>query len=85
MPVDKLRKAFLEIIKETDFWDGNVANMQVTNATDKAMEIRALMSAEDSPTAWDLRVHIREKMIEYLQENFPEQLPRFRISLEKDS
>ncbi len=85
MPVDKLRQAFLELIKETDLWDGKVANMQVTNATEKSMEIRALMSAEDSPTGWDLKVYMREKIIEYLQENFPDQLPRFRISMEKDS
>lgn len=84
MPVNKLREAFLEMVKETDFWDGNVANMQVTNSTEKTMEIRALMSAADSPTAWDLRVHMREKIIKYLQDNFPDQLPKMRITLEKD-
>jgi len=82
MPVDKLRKAFLEIIKKTDLWDGKVANMQVTNATEKSLELRALMSAPDSPTAWDLRVHMREKILAYLQENFPENLPRTRVSME---
>ncbi len=83
-PVDKLREAFNEIIKEVSFWDGNVANVQVTGTTDKLMEIRALMSAADSPSAWDLRVHIREELIRFLRENYPQHLPKIRISLEKE-
>lgn len=81
VPVDKLRNAFLEMLKETDLWDGNVGVMQVTNASDKSIEIRALMSAADSPSAWDLRVLIREKLICFLQENFPESLPRTRVEM----
>ncbi len=84
MPVEKLREAFLEMVKKTTFWDGNVAVMQVTNATDRIMEIRALMSAPDSPTAWDLRVHIREELIRFLRENYPKHLPKTRVMMEKD-
>ena len=84
MPVEKLREAFLEMVKKTSFWDGNVAVMQVTNATDRMMEIRALMSAPDSPTAWDLRVHIREELIRFLRENYPQHLPKTRVMMEKD-
>jgi len=81
LPVDKLREAFLKILKETDLWDGQVGVMQVTNANDKAMEIRALMSAPNSPQAWDLRVHVREKLIGYLQQQYPESLPRTRVEM----
>lgn len=81
MPVDKLRTAFMEILKGTDLWDGQVGVMQVTDATDRTMEIRALMSAPNSPQAWDLRVHVREKLIAYLQEHFPESLPRTRVEM----
>lgn len=81
MPVDQLRSAFLEILKSTELWDGKVSVLQVTDATDRAMEIRALMSATDSSTAWDLRVYVREKLIAYLQEHFPERLPRTRVEM----
>jgi small-conductance mechanosensitive channel len=81
VPIDLLRKAFLEMLKETELWDGKVGVLQVTNATDRVMEIRALMSAENSPTAWDLRVLIREKLIVYLQEQHPDSLPRTRVEL----
>lgn len=84
MPVDKLREAFLKMVKKTSLWDGNVAVMQVTNATDRMMEIRALMSAPDSPTAWDLRVHIREELIRFLRENYSQHLPKTRVLMEKD-
>lgn len=81
VPVDKLREAFKDILKETDLWDGQVAVMQVTNATDHSLEIRALMSAVNSPTAWDLRVLVREKLIAFLQEKYPHSLPRTRVEL----
>jgi hypothetical protein len=46
------------------------------------MEIRALMSAPDSSTAWNLRCHVREKLIEFLQKNYPQSLPKSRVVLE---
>jgi hypothetical protein len=57
--------------------------MQITNASSQTIEIRALMSASTSPIAWDLRCLVREKLIVFLQENYPESLPRFKIELEK--
>lgn len=81
MPVDLLRQEFLEILKHTELWDGNIANVQVTNATNQALEIRFLVSANDSPTLWDLRVHVREKIIEFLQQKYPDKLPRTRVEV----
>lgn len=44
-----------------------------------------LVSAKDSPTAWDLRVYLREKLVDFIQKNYPEFLPKTRVSLEKQS
>ncbi len=85
VPFDKLREELTRILKTDKNWDEKVNVLQVTNATEKTVEIRALMSAADSPTAWDLRVHVREKLIEYLQKNHPECLPRTRVILEKEN
>jgi small-conductance mechanosensitive channel len=82
--VDKIREAFYQFLEETPFWDKNVKVVQVTNATEKSMEVRLLMSAKNSPTAWDLRVYIREKIIDYLQKEFPDALPKSRVLLEND-
>ena len=43
------------------------------------MEVRVLVSAQDSSSAWDLRVYLREKLIEFIKENYPESLPKTRV------
>lgn len=78
---DALREELTRLLQSTPLWDKNVNVLQVTNATEKSVEIRALMSAKDSGTAWDLRVFIREKLLVYLKDNFPESLPKTRISI----
>ena len=81
LPVDKIREALHSIVRETDLWDGEVAITQVTDAKMNTMEIRCLVSASDASTAFDLRVFVREKLIEYLQKNYPESLPKTRIEV----
>ena len=81
MPVDALRTELTRLLNTTPLWDGNVNVLQVTNATETGMEIRALMSSKNSPTSWDLRVFIREKLITFIQQNYPECLPRTRIEM----
>jgi small-conductance mechanosensitive channel len=77
-----LREELTRLLKSTPHWDGKVNVLQVTDAKERSIEIRALMSAKDSSTAWDLRVFIREKMIEFLQKNYPESLPKTRVFIE---
>jgi hypothetical protein len=43
------------------------------------MEVRALMSAKDSGSAWELRCEIREKLLDYLRKTYPDSLPRIRL------
>ena len=83
MNVESLRSALTTILKSTPLWDQEVNVLQVTDAKSTAVEIRALMSAKDSPTAWDLRVHVREELLKHLQQNHPESLTRTRISIEQ--
>jgi len=77
-PVAEMREKLTEICKSTRLWDGNVVNLQVTEASGNSILIRALASSGNSPDAWDLRCYIREKMIAWLQEAHPEALPRLR-------
>lgn len=83
-PIDELRKEFTRLLNSTDLWDKKVNVIQVTNLTEKTMELRALMSAGDSPTAWDLRVFIRENLVKFIKENYPESLPRSRVVLKEN-
>lgn len=81
MPLDPLRKHFEKILSETRLWDQQTQVLQVTDTTDKTMTIRLLMTAQNSPIAWDLRCHVREKMIKFIQQNYPQSLPHVRATL----
>ena len=62
VPVEDVRRELHDILKRSGLWDGKVWSLQVTNTSDRAMELRALMSAHDGGNAWDLRCHVREKL-----------------------
>lgn len=80
---DALREELTRLLESTPLWNKKVNVLQVTDAKEYGVEVRALMSAKDSPTAWDLRVFIREKLIEFIQKEYPESLPRTRVVFEK--
>ena len=79
VPVEKLREKLMEVARASPLWDGRVVVLQVSDATkDHTVELRALLSARSAPAAWDLRCEVREKLIAYLQEEYPGALPRQR-------
>ena len=81
VPVAKLRAKLEEIAKASKLWDGRVVNLQVTDAKEHTIEVRALVSAANSPAAWDLRCEVREKLIGFLQREHPGALPRQRADV----
>jgi len=84
VPIDALRDELTRLLNANPLWDGQVNNMQVTDAKENMIEIRALVSARNSSDAWDLRVFVREHLIGYLQKNYPECLPVTRVLLENE-
>lgn len=79
-PVAPLREEFTRVLKSTELWDGKVNVLQVTDLFKTTMQLRALLSAEDSGRLWDLRCYAREKMIDFIQRNFPQHLPTLRFA-----
>lgn len=79
--VDVIREELSRLLESSPLWDQKVNVLQVTNITEQTVELRALMSAKDSGTAWDLRVFIREKLLKFLKDHYPESLPKTRISV----
>ena len=82
VPFDKLREELTRLLHSSPLWDKRVNVLQVTDAKERTLEIRALMSAKDSGIAFDLRVYVREGLIAFLQKNYPESLPRTRVVME---
>ena len=83
-PVAAIRAELERVVAEEPIWDGRVCKLHVLNATEQTIELRCLVSAKDSGSAFDLRCEVREKMLAYLQEQHPASLPRVRAELTRD-
>jgi small-conductance mechanosensitive channel len=81
-PVGEIRKELQRIVKTAKLWKGEVCVLQVTDANERAIQLRVLVDARDSGQAWDLRCYVREKLIDFLQQRYPQCLPRLRADFE---
>jgi small-conductance mechanosensitive channel len=81
LPVAPLRQEMSRILQDSPLWDGRVGELQVTGTTEHAIEVRALASAANASDAWNLRCDLREKLITFVQSNYPECLPKFRTEI----
>ena len=79
MPVAELRTAVEGIVRAAPEWDGRFFNLQVTDASERGMQLRVLCTAADSSRAFDLRCRVREGLIAYMQQHHPQHLPQLRI------
>jgi small-conductance mechanosensitive channel len=82
VPLAPLRAELDRILEASKLWDRKVKVLQMTDAKERTVELRILASAADSSIAWDLRCEIREKMVDFLQRNFPDSLPRARAAVQ---
>lgn len=81
LPVEPVRRELERLVKGHPLWDGRVLNLAVTNATENVVELRALVSAQNSGAAFDLRCFVRENLIAFLNREYPQCLPRTRAEL----
>jgi small-conductance mechanosensitive channel len=77
-PVGIIRDKLGEICKQSKNWNGQTLALQVTDCKESVVELRALMSANSAGQAFTLRCEVREQMIDFLQREHPEALPRQR-------
>ncbi len=65
--VDKIRAKFKELLESNDKWDKEQApSVQVTEVTERSVQIRALCSAKDAMSSWDLHCELREQLVKYI-------------------
>lgn len=79
VPVEVLRAELTRILQASPLWDGKTNVVQVTDATDRSVVVRLLVSGRSSGQTFDLRCEVREKLIHYLQRHYPNALPRLRL------
>jgi len=79
--VPAIREELSRILQSTDLWDGVRQGVQVTNLTDRTVEVRALVSASDGGKLWDLRCLVRERLLTWMQEQGRGALPVSRVEM----
>ena len=85
VPIDPLRGELERLVKEVpELWDGRVSGLQVTETTENSVQIRVLVSSSDSGKNFDLRCYVREKMISFIAQNYPEGLPKLRATVSEE-
>ncbi|ULB34551.1 MULTISPECIES: mechanosensitive ion channel family protein [Proteiniphilum] len=71
LPLEPLREELTRIVQGDPNWDGRVQNIQVTDSREWYKQLRVLVSSADSSRNWDLRVSVREKLIDFINTNYP--------------
>jgi hypothetical protein len=80
VPVETLRAQLDAIVHPHPLWDGKVCGLQVTNLSERTMELRCLMSSRNSSQNFDLRCDVRERMTAFIRENYPDAFPTTRFA-----
>ena len=83
--LDAVRQELTRILEASSNWDRKINGLQVTEAKERTLELRALMSSSDASKSWDLRCEVREKLVAFVQKRYPESLPRVRTTFERVS
>ncbi len=80
-PMADVREALRHACESDERWDGRVCVAQVTDTSERTLQVRLLVSARSSGDLFDLRCAVRERMVDYLNSAHPEALPRLRVDL----
>ncbi|BAV08024.1 Mechanosensitive ion channel [Filimonas lacunae] len=80
-PIPEIRAELVRLLHASALWDKRVSVLQVTDIKERVIEVRALMSAQSSGIAFDLRCYIRENLMLFIQKNYPDCLPRTRAEI----
>ena len=83
IPVQAVRNKLSEVAAESQLCDGKVVNLQVSDAREGVIELRCLVSARNAPQCWDLRCEVREKLIAFIQADYPHALPHMRVAMDR--
>jgi len=77
----EMRTELDRILSTSTIWDGRTKVLQVTDATTGLVRVRILVSAPDAGGLFDLRCYVREEMVEWVQREHPDALPRQRVQV----
>ncbi|SNB47296.1 mechanosensitive ion channel family protein [Geobacter sp. DSM 9736] len=82
LPVEAVREELHRILGASPLWNGKAWSLHVTEATQHSIELRALVSADNAGNLWELRCHVRERLVEFVNRLYPQCLPRIRTDIQ---
>lgn len=77
-PIEPLRAETKRLCEAAPEWDRRFQNLQVVDTSDRAIQVRVLVTAEDAGKNWDLRCRLREGLLSFIRQTMPESLPKIR-------
>lgn len=77
-PVETVRAEAKRLVEAAPEWDKRAFAVQVTDITERTMQIRVLVSARNAGAAFELRCKLREGMLAFLAREYPQCLPLVR-------
>ncbi len=77
-PIERIRTKAIELAGQTKQPGGRLVNVQVSNASPEAIELRILLTATSVGDTSNFCAELREKLIVFLQSECPQALPRRR-------
>ena len=82
MPIEPLRAEFQRILKESRFWDGKANRLQIADLGQQTVNIRLQVSAANADKLAELRAEVREKILHFIREQYPDYFPITRSSIQ---
>jgi small-conductance mechanosensitive channel len=83
-PVDSIRKKAIGLVEQTKQDNATVVNVQVTNTSRDAIELRVLINSDSTNATSNVCADLREKLIAFLHQEHPKALPRRRNEIVGD-
>ena len=77
-PLEALRAEAQRLCEISEHWDGRLCKLQVVEASERAMQLRVLVTSASSGQNWDLRCEVREGLLAFVQAQQPAAVPRLR-------
>ena len=85
LPLEPVRREAHRLCEASPNWDKRVCLVQVTDATERGMQLRILVSSAASGPNFDLRCQVREGLLDFIQREYPAALPRIRGDHDADA
>ena len=80
MPIKPLRDHLNSILSSSKYWDRKAGKLQVANLKEKTIELRVQVSAANADDLSDLHAEVREKILDFIQQNYPQYFPIERVA-----